>query len=148
MHDVIALSDDPIVLQRLRAAQELQPQDRSDSLLTLVSGPDPSACDAEVEWSEEFGYGGRAKRRRTQAHNPDLLNAEEQNWSLNHVVRSRNAVTPRVDLLDADDDDWTLSEAAKLLQPRTLHPQQPPHPLGGQRSPPLQVHIAHSARTT
>ena len=96
VHDIIALSDDPIVAQQLRAAQETQRASSLHTLQALTNGPDHTALTEQhdVEWSDEFGFGGRAKRRRTNAPHTDLLQAEPQDWSIVHDVRTRNPPSP------------------------------------------------------
>ena len=101
----------------------------------------------DTQWSDEYGFGGRAKRRRLTAPQIDLLCVDPQDWSLEYVVRMSNETRPKANLLDDEDDGRSLSEAASRLMPRFLHPPQPPHSLGGQRNVPLQVHDALSART-
>ena len=150
MHDIIPLSDDPRVTAQLQATQEGYEQWRADEIDILTSGQNPTArTDASYpQWSDEYGYGGRAIHTGASPPPEDLLNAATQDWSLPNVVRTRNGHrAPTVDLLDAEDLTWSLP-SGQPLHPPSLHPEQPPHQLGGHRLPNMQVRTAHSARTT
>ena len=45
VHDVIALNDDPIVAQQLRAAQENQRPPNAEALIALANGPNGTTSD-------------------------------------------------------------------------------------------------------